>query len=363
MITRHPSSDPSRAAVSRRQVLGGLAAATAVPAAVLGASPAPLLSGIQEIVVSVFDFAHLAPPFLDTGDFTRVELPDAPREQWAAWRVPATCTRISQLLLRHKSGPAGEGSIRLVKFHGAPQRVMRSSQRSWDTGCIFDIDVLSPDTEAAYRRLQTFGWTAMGEPVEYHEADIHAIQVVAIGPNGFNLAIIDNFPPADQKRPYKVLSAYGGGTQMVADLDKAMDFYLNVLGFKTNRRFDITDQDEPGYDVIGLPRPFAKDAKRKLAMVGGPPLDDRHRGAGVELIENGSMHGRDFSANCVAPNVGILCPRIPVKDARRFVAEIEGRGGRLFTAPQALEIAPYGRVTAFTIRTPEGAMLEFYSKA
>ena len=69
-----------------------------------------------------------------------------------------------------------------------------------------------------------FGWTAMGEPVEYREDTIHAIQVVAVGPNGFNLAIINNFPPPDQKRPYKVLSAYGGGTQMVADLDTAMDF-------------------------------------------------------------------------------------------------------------------------------------------
>jgi predicted enzyme related to lactoylglutathione lyase len=160
-----------------------------------------------------------------------------------------------------------------------------------------------------------------------------------------------------------VLSAYGGGTQMVADLDKALDFYLRVLGFKTNRRFDINNQDEPGYDVIGLPKPFSKDAQRKLAMIGGPPLDDKHRGAGVELIENSSMKGRDFSEHCVAPNVGILCPRIPVKDARQYADEIKARGGKLFTEPQLLTIAPYGKVTAFTIRTPEGAMLEFYSKA
>lgn len=348
---------------TRRHILSGAAASLVAPAAALAQTPGPLLSGIQEIVVSVFDIEHLAAPFMDTGDYTRIDLPDAPKEQWPAWRVPAACTRIQQTLLKHNSGPAGEGSIRLVKFHGAPQRVMRSSQRSWDTGCIFDIDVLSPDTEAAYRRLQTFGWTAMGEPVEYREDTIHAIQVVAIGPNGFNLAIINNFPPPDQKRPYKVLSAYGGGTQMVADLDKALDFYLKVLGFKTNRRFDITDQDEPGYDVIGLPRPYAKDAKRRLAMIGGPPLDDKHRGAGVELIENSSMKGRDFSEHCVAPNVGILCPRIPVRDARAYAAEVQVRGGKLFTDPMSLEIAPYGRVTAFSIKSPEGALLEFYSRS
>jgi predicted enzyme related to lactoylglutathione lyase len=349
--------------LSRRDVMAMAAAGLAATQLAPAASAAEMQqSGIQEIVVSVYDFNHLAPAFLDTGDFTRVDLPDAHKEQWAAWHVPPSCTRISQMLLRHVSGPAGEGSIRLVKFHGAPQRVMRSSQRSWDTGGVFDIDVLSPDTASAYKRLQEFGWNAMGDPVTYQEADIHATQVVAVGPNGFNLAIIQNHPPRAGQPSYKVLSQYGGGTQMVADLDRALDFYLRVLGWTTNRRFDIEGQNEPGVDVLGLPLPYARTVKRRLAMIGGPAMPG-HRGAGVELIENKTMVGKKFDDYCVAPNVGILCPRIPVADAEAYAREIQGRGGLLYTAPQLLEIAPYGRVKLFSVRTPEGAILEFYSKA
>lgn len=351
--------------LTRRSVVSLAAAGAAaqlLPTQASAAAATTQLSGIQEIVVSVFEFDHLAVPFVSTGDFTRVALPDAPKEQWTAWKVPAACTRIEQVLLKHNGTPGGEGSIKLVKFHGAPQRVMRSSQRSWDTGGIFDIDVSSTDTVAAYRHLQRHGWTAMGEPVEYREDDIHALQVVAVGPNGFNVAIIQNFPPRTDKPPYRMLSSYGGGTQMVADLDRAIAWYRDILGFKTNRRFDIQGQDEPGYDVIGLPKPYSKTVLRRLTMMGGPALPG-HRGAGVELIENKGMYGRDFSEHCVAPNVGILCPRIPVADAGAYARDIQGRGGKLYTQVQPLEMAPYGKVEIFSMRSPEGAILEFYSKA
>jgi predicted enzyme related to lactoylglutathione lyase len=328
-------------------------------------------SGIQEVVISVYDFDHLAVPFADTGDYERVALPDAPREQWASWRVPRECTRIEQMLLRAKSSSAGQGSMKLVKFHGAAQKVMRSSQRSWDTGCIFDVDVRSRDTAAAYRRLQQLGWTALGEPVEYTEAMFHVVQSVATGPNGFMLAIIQalsNVPP-DQP-PYTVMSPVFNSSQMVASLDRALDFYTRVLGFTTAVRFDIDHQAEPGYDVLGLPLPQAETAVRRLAMLRSP--EDPASGgapatpgmpAAVELIENASMKGRDFSADCVAPNIGILSLRIPVVDARKYAGEIKSRGGKLFSEPMALDVAPYGRVTILGIQSPEGALLEFYSKA
>lgn len=315
--------------------------------------------GIQEAVVSVFDLDHLSRPLVDTRDFTLVALPDAPRSQWSAWKVPDGCTRIEQVLLRHNSTPAGQGSLRLVKFHGCPQQVMRSSQRSWDTGGIFDVDVLTTDVTAAYRRLQTFGWTALGEPVDYSEAVMHVRQVVAQGPNGFMLAMIQSHrPPLIDLPPYKVLSPIFNSTQMVSDLDRALDFYNRVLGWSTRLRFDITDQAEPGADVLGLPMPSAVSAVRRLAMTSAP----WDMPAGVELIENRSMAGRDFSTTCVAPNVGILCLRMPVPDVCAYAREIVGRGGTLFSKLQATEVAPYGNLTAFSIQSPEGALLEFYGQ-
>jgi predicted enzyme related to lactoylglutathione lyase len=351
--------------ISRRglvQLVAGAAATGPLASSLaFGAeTPKALQSGIQEVVVSVFDIDQLARPMTESGDFVRIDLPDAPKEQWAAWHVPAGCTRIQQTLLRHSGSEAGRGSLKLVKFHSVEQKVMRSSQRSWDTGGIFDVDVSVTDAKGVYHKLQMHGWTALGDPVEYTESGLHVHQVVAEGPNGFMLAMIEHHEPAYSGPPFKGMSAIHNSTQMVADLDKALDFYTRVLGWGMRMRFDITHQAEPGADVLGLPQPQADTAVRRLAMTRS---DDGPAPAHVELIENRTMRGRDFSKDCVAPNVGILCLRMPVKDAAGYAKAIQGRGGQLYSEPQSLDIAPYGHVTLFSIRSPEGAILEFYTKA
>src|SRR4051812_43925312 len=126
--------------------------------------------GIREAVFSAFDIDRIATPLVEVGLFKRVALPDAPREQFAQWHVPAACTRIEQVLLVPRDSLNGRGALRVVKFHGVAQHVMRSSQRSWDTGGIFDVDVFTTDCTGVYRQLQQHGWTALGEPVDYSEA-------------------------------------------------------------------------------------------------------------------------------------------------------------------------------------------------
>ena len=108
-------------------------------------------------------------------------------------------------------------------------------------------------------------------------------------------------------------------------------------------------------DVLGLPPPLARSAVRKLGM-----FKSANGNGAVELIENQSMRGRDFSKDCVAPNVGILCLRIPVPDAAKYAREITARGGTLYAPPKKIEIAPYGQATIFAVRSPEGAIIEFF---
>ncbi len=151
--------------------------------------------GIREAVFSTFDLDRIATPLVEVGLFERVALPDAPREQFAQWHAPTACTRIEQALLVAKDSPSGCGALRLVKFHDVPQQVMRSSQRSWDTGGIFDVDVFTTDCTGVYRALQRHGWTALGEPVDYSEAMFSVRQVVAAGPDGFMLAMIQRYSP------------------------------------------------------------------------------------------------------------------------------------------------------------------------
>ena len=321
-------------------------------------SDTPLFAGIQEVVASVSDVKRIVLVFAEIGGWSVRKLPDAPREQWRCWHVPRHCRRIEQWLLVPENDV--KGCVRLVKFHGVSQQVMRSSGHAWDTGGIFDVDVYSRDVARTYRKLQSLGWTALGDPVDYSESYLHVRQVVASGPNGFMLAMIQRYsPPVTDVPAFENMSMIFNSTQMVASLDRALDFYTRVLGWTVNNRFDIRNQAEPGADVLGLPQPQADGAVRRLAMLRSPWENP----AAVELIENQSMRGRDFSADCVAPNVGILCLRIPVADARAYAKQIQQRGGTLYTEPQRVPVAPYGTLESFSVRSPEGATLEFYTKA
>jgi len=316
-------------------------------------------NGIQEAVVSTFDIDRLAIPLEQACGYRRVALPDADPDQWTAWSVPSSCTRIEQALLVPDDGATKLGSLRLVKFHGVEQKVMRSSQRTWDTGGIFDVDMFSADVDAVYRRLQRHGWTAFGEPVDYSEAHFSVRQVVAVGPDGLVLAIIQRYePPVEGLAADGALSPVFNSTQMVADFDAAMQFYGDILGFKLRVEFTVEDVVEPGADVLGLPLPQAKSARRKLAMFKphGPGE------GGVELIENMDMRGRRCDTDCVAPNVGILSLRFEVDDAPAYASQIVERGGTLLVAPMAMTLAPFGDVTIFSVRSPEGAIIEFYSR-
>ena len=81
-----------------------------------------MFKGLQEVIASVSDIARIARIFTHIANYRAVRLADAPREQWAAWRVPRSGMRIEQCLLV----PPGHnnGAIRLVKFHGGRQRVL-----------------------------------------------------------------------------------------------------------------------------------------------------------------------------------------------------------------------------------------------
>lgn len=313
---------------------------------------------LQEAVISVFDMGRIAEAMTTACGYDHLPLPDAPPEQFAAWNVPADCDRIEQSLLVPRGSSGHTGSLRLVRFHGAAQRVMRSSQRSWDTGGIFDVDMFSEDVDAVYRRLQRCGWSAMGDPVDYSEAHFAVRQVVARGPDGLMLAIIQRYaPPVPGLDPTGCLSPIFNSTQIVADFDRAVNFYRTVLGWDAPLTFLVEGVAEPGADVLGLPMPQASAARRRVAIFNpASPAE-----GGVELIENMDMRGVSFDDHCVAPNVGHLSLRFEVADATAYANEIAARGGVLYAPPRRLQIEPLGQTTCFSVRSPEGAIVEFFS--
>lgn len=313
--------------------------------------------GFQEIVQSAFDIDRFAKPLCDVGGWTRTNLPDAPREQWAAWHVPDGCTRIEQCLL---SAPNDErGPLRVVVFHGVDQRLIRSSQHIWDSGGHFDVDIYSNNANAIYAALQRHGWTAFHDSADYGFGDLQVREVIIIGPDGFVIGLIERrAPPLDWPEGLGAMTRQFNSSQIVRDYDAAAAFYRDVLGWKPLFEVAATGEGEPGV-MLGLPMPQCADVERRVGIWHPEGTND----GSVELIQCTGIGARDFAEHAVAPNIGLLSLRFPVTDAPALAAQIEASNWPLYTRPMQFEIAPYGRVTMFSVRTPDGAILEFYQTA
>lgn len=310
--------------------------------------------GVQEVVASVADIPRIARVFTRIFGWRAKRLPDAPREQFRAWHVPRGVRRIEQCLLI----PARDdkGCVRLVRFHGGKPRVMRSSGRTWDTGGIFDIDVYAHDVRAIYRELQREGWSAYGDPADYSWAGFDVCEVVATGPDGLVIALIEPKHPPRAKFPrYKVSRVFNSAC-IVRDFAASRRFFEGTLGWTCIVESEVQGVVEPGQLMLGLPLPLARDTVRRIGIMHPSGEND----GSVEPVSMPGIGGRDFAADCVAPNLGWLCWRYPVADAKAAAARLIARGAALYAPLATLRIAPYGVVTTFSLRTPDGAILEFY---
>jgi len=314
-------------------------------------------AGMQEVVASVSDARRIVRVFTAIGGWSVRKLPDAPREQRQAWHVPRHCRRIEQWLLV----PEREvrGYVRLVKFHGVSQQIMRSSGRTWDTGGIFDVDVFARDVRKVYRELQALGWTAYGDPVDYGWGGFDVSQVVATGPDGLVIAVLQprRAPQASFPR-YRGFSRVFNSSLIVKDYDATHRWFCDVLGWKYMAEGDLNGVVEPGQNIFGIPMPHALVTRRRCGIVHPEGLND----GSLETIGMPDLQGRDFSGACVAPNLGWLSWRFPVADANAYADALVRRGGQLYAEPATLQLAPYGEVVSFSVRTPDGAILEFFQR-
>jgi catechol 2,3-dioxygenase-like lactoylglutathione lyase family enzyme len=315
------------------------------------------MGGFVEIVWSVFDIDRACAALMDVGGFVRTDLPDAGPDQAAAWHLDPAQGRIQQAMLSRPG--EDKGRLRLVQFDGWPRDLIRPSQRIWDSGGIFDLDLFTRDARGAYRALvERHGWTAFGEPVDYVMGAFDVTQVVARGPDGVVLAIIE--PRQDTEIPLPPageLSRVFNSTQLVHDMDRTLEFYVDRLGWTPMMSMTIgTEHIEPGVDVLGLPLIDGRVADRRVAIV----HPDGQNDGSIELIEIAGLDGRDCAERAVAPHVGLLCARIPVEDAEAQAALLAARGQDLYTAPTTVTLAGLGTVRLFSVRSPDGAILEFF---
>lgn len=313
--------------------------------------------GFREAILSVARLEAHVPVYRDVMGWRVQPLPDGDQNHWRAWHVPEACSRIEQVML----WPDGDsrGALRLVKFHGVDPEVMRTSQHTWDTGGIFDLDVYVRDCRALYRRLQMYGWDGFGEPTDYSWGGFDVCEVVARAPDGICLGLLQPYGKVLIDLPeYRAMSRAFNSAQIVRDYDASMQFYVDVLGWKILVEAEVSDAEEPGRNVLGLPRPWAGTIRRRVAIIHPAGTND----GSVEVISMPEIEGHRFDTRCVAPNLGLLALRFPVPDAEAYARVLEGRGVALYSSPVRCRIEPYGACQTFSVRSPDGAILQFFSE-
>ena len=310
-------------------------------------------TGWQEAVLSVSNLGQWQAMLMDIAGWVPIRAGDVDPAQLTQWGLPDSATAKHVVL---QNPGETQGLVRLVQFSGVNQVQIRSSARPWETGGLFSLLVRSPSVEANFQAARKYDWTGETDPVDLPLGEGRLLRnVILKGPDGINFGVyervvpgLDGFPNMKQmSRPFNAM-------QTVADKAATMSFYRDVLGLTV-----MVDGDGvPPANNFGLPENMLGEVRLKsgiLHPIGG-------ESGRVELIQFGGLTGQSFAARAVPPNLGILALRFPVADAEARMAEIAANGWSIWTQPTALSLAPYGRVLLFGVRSPDGVIIEFFSR-
>ncbi len=249
------------------------------------------------------------------------------------------------------------GYVRLIRFEGAEQVRIRSGAQPWDTGGIFSLMVRTPDAGGRFASAQNMHWSSYSDPIAVDFGTSELRTVVLRGPDGINFSLYERVrPPLEGFENMRRFSMPFNAMQTVRDVDVAADFYTGVLGFGTWYRGGSA-QSEPRVSNFAIPINFTTRIPTKAAILHRAPGETGR----VELIQFDGFEGRDLAARAIPPNLGILSLRFPVENADDFAALVTERSAEIYAGPVCASILPYGLVNIFSVRAPDGVMLEFYS--
>lgn len=312
------------------------------------------IGGWREAVLSVSDTAVWEQTLVEVGGWEVVGRGAGDAAWLALWQLPATA-RYEEVLLRNPG--TDTGYIRLVRFQGVPQVQVRSNGQTWETGGIFDLNVRVTDLAARFAELQALGWQGFGDPVRFTFGPFVVREWLGRGLDSIVFALIQREePPLEGWPQLRRFSRSFNSTQVVADLDASLRFYIDVLGFDIYVETD-GPSDTPGPNVLGLPHNLVTEVSRRTVIVHPAGGND----GSVELIQFDGLTGRDFSDLARPPNLGVLTLRFPVKDLLVVGERLAAGGFRPETRGRA-PLPPYGDVDVLTVRGPNGEWLEFFEE-
>lgn len=250
------------------------------------------------------------------------------------------------------------GRVRLVRFDNAGRKVpTRPGARAWDTGCIWSLMVRARDMEAIYDDAVAMGWWTQTPITDLTFGDSQLRVVVFQGPDGLQVQAYERLSPPlpEAFGPFERISQPFNIMQMSRDREAARVLMEEVLGFGRFWYGAPYTDPEPTFMPLGIPRNLTTSVPYKAAIF-EPSSGEFGR---MEYIEIDGLDGHDHAERCAAPNLGWLSVTYPVVDAVAAEAQIAARGWPIASTVRKMERGPFHTVRVFSIRSPEGAWIEF----
>lgn len=312
-----------------------------------------IIGGWREIVASVSSLAEQESVFTEVAGWSVQARSDTSAAQLAAWGLAPTVS--AQEVLIHNPGTE-TGFLRLLQFAGVEQKQIRASAQSWDSGGLFDFNVRVKNMQSKHAQLQRRGWQAAAEPQRFVFGPFEVSEWIARGPDGIAMAMIERHePPLEGWPNLREMSRTFNATQVVDDMPASLRFYRDTLGFKPYMEHRGVSQGE-GDNVLGLPLNLARELEREVWIL---HPDGTNEGS-VELLAFSGLQGRDLSARAVPPNLGLLMMRFPVTNIEALASHLRQSGYALEYDVTRVPLPPYGEVSMFAVRAPNGSWLEFF---
>ena len=312
----------------------------------------------QEAALSVTDLDASARFFREIGGYVTKAAGAVSASEIASWGLPPVAG--GEMLVIGRPGE-NQANLRLVRFDGAGRRVpMRPGSRAWDTGCYFSLMVRMKGLQSVYDDAIALGWWTE-TPITYLEFGASKLNVTIFrGPDGIQVQGYERLSPPlppgipqfeRMTRPFNIM-------QMVRDRDTAYHFFTRVLGFATFYNGEPYTAETPTPTPLGLP----VNLTTTIPYLAGIVYPEPGEFGRMEMIEIRGLEGHDYSDRCDAPNLGILAVRFEVENAVAAAAEIEARGWPIYRPASRADVELLGRIDIFSIKTPDGAIIQFYNK-
>jgi len=306
------------------------------------------INGWNEVVVSVRDIDSYNQFFLDIAQWQVDSEGQISREQLDAWQLPKNARAKFKTFVNPGSG---SGFIKLVQFSGVEQVPMRPDSQSWDTGGIFDINVRVRDLDKMAARMRAIGWQARAPVTMFTFGPFKVKEWIVHSPDGLAIAMVERIEPELEGWPnLKSVSRTFNSTQVIADMEKGLSFYEDILGFKRYLEHEGASKEEAP-NVLGLPHNLTTQIPREVYIL--HPLGTNE--GSVEILRFKGALGSDFSTLSEMPNIGLSTLRFPVQGINALAEHLKESGVSI--VHPLMHVDNY---LSITIRSPEGAWLEFY---